>query len=205
MEVCDPEVPTPITTADPDARSAGDLTRALPAPSGSQPERASSPRAQRGTGASALRPGCAHPSNCRGAPCTAAGQRGGKNDREEGGAGGQGSTYSRPESASSSSLGREGTASRLRKRPRAAPPRTACRLYAAPGFSSLHPPPTRRPRMDSRHPPCGFPRDQTLSRLPAARATGGSLGVQRRRALGTRGWSGPETGAPRRTPSSLQL
>lgn len=141
MEVCDPEVPTPITTADPDARSAGDLTRALPAPSGSQPERASSPRAQRGTGASALRPGCAHPSNCRGAPCTAAGQRGGKNDREEGGAGGQGSTYSRPESASSSSLGREGTASRLRKRPRAAPPRTAAFTPLLDSPASIRPPP----------------------------------------------------------------
>ena len=42
MEVCDPEVPTPITTTDPDARSAGDLTRAGPcqpqaAPSQSAP------------------------------------------------------------------------------------------------------------------------------------------------------------------------
>ena len=149
-------------------------------------------------------PGCAHPSNCRGAPCTAAGQRGGKSDREEGGAGGQGSTYGRPESASSSSLGREGTASRLRKRPRAAPPRSAAFQPLLDSPVSIRPPPGAQEWiLDTL--PAAFQGTQTLSRLPAARATGGSLGLQRRRAPGTGGWSAPEIGAPGRTPSPLQV
>lgn len=73
-------VPTPITSTNPDARSAGDLTRAKPC----QPQSAPSPSAPAVPGAArhgssnSLRPGCAHPSNCREAPCTAAGQRGGR-------------------------------------------------------------------------------------------------------------------------------
>ena len=177
-KVPDPEAPTPIATTDPNAVCG----RLNTGPASPKPLATGARRQSLGSARHQSKgPGCALPSNCRGAPRTAAGQRGGENDREEGGAGGLGSTYFRQESASS--RGREGTASRLRKRPRDAPPRSAAfpRLLDSP--ASIRPPPSAQERiLDTL--PAAFRGTQTLPRLPTARATGGSLGLQQRRVWG---------------------
>lgn len=120
-------------------------------------------------------------------------------DRQEGGAGGPGSTYIRQESASS--RGREGKASRRRKRPRDAPggvpplpARPLSRLQAALHPAAAHP--TRNSGAQT-PPPRGLPRGPAAVPPPAARATGGSVGLQRRRAPGTRRTGGAAGQAPR--------
>lgn len=187
--VPDPGAPIPTTATDPNAESASDSTPVLQAPRHPQP------RAQGCTRARTL--GSLFPATVAGRLAQLQGKGEGKNDKE-GGADGPGSIYKRQESASS--RGRAGTASRPRKRPGDTPARGAAflRLIDSPASSWSSPMaiahPTPRKLILNTFPEA-FKGTQTPVQQPAAHATGGALGFQRRRALGTRACGRRKPGA----------